>query len=1583
MWEMSGEYDYQFEAGSVTKRDEIIAALKYAYQDLMDKELALKPMDAKQADAAMITKPAVKERSKSMDPDKVSKAIESRRSIISSVTTQRAASKRNLGIMGGGGASSRDSMSFGIGGAGAAAAGAGDSASGESSASFGDSLDSASSSLPRGSLSALAAATASAGSGLGVSARLSAVPQSLSPSAQLDSSPANNNNSRRMTTLSPRLGAGGAGGGAGGAASANNTGTSMRSLFGGGGAAGLASGSAAQLAALEAASQPIISALSDAVAVLHDISSHSSSSADDNPALRTILNTWPDPEVLSKAYTLAEALYSANAGDAIFRGVKTDAGRAGKLLNAAGKGACFPLDAAVRGWCTRTLWKLLNLLRQASMLQEEVRTAGGFEGYIIRGFSVPPASAGSARDMLSLTPLVTKFEPEVYTAIMEILIDNVVKPSESLVPSKVETFGKLLVRPEQLKLLFRLLPCADWQLKHDVMKDLNVLLVQRPDNFPRILEQPEWMSWLAPLLANLPRKANDRDELMNEYLKYTINFFVMLLARAFSTNGATGDMDRCLGRFMAQMKMQCGWSDAVVSVIRNVVATLAQKVQTTADRWQRKYDRPEWENLFKLATVVEDFIFYRPVNTDGDGASDMSELLAEQAAGGVPMVLYMSSNLLHPASQMPIAPATVDPLDKSTPGLHLNMQTGEADDLKLAQRVVALFTAAGLTGDPATDPNVARATDKKAKDLLVHANSIMKIMKEIVAFLEDCNKSRLLAGGAEGKAKGEEAEKALLENLAKFLEKRQKQQKTGFLSRSATKKGIVQALQTNVMRQRAQQTVRAQVQATLMAKATLTTVTIEDDDEDEAPSGARTGTTAKRLQGTRAAVEQLTAQQQPGSGGASGTSGPSSTGAARPAVTSLRAAGLPSSDYSDARGTSDPSSSGADSSVVAAAAAEAIKASIANLDMEGQGEVDEAAAAAQAAAAAEAAGAGGLGAVGNAEGADGGAAGGAAGADAATEEDQRVADLICDRCSQPLLDDDGVMALGCKFHVNCFCCSECDVPFRDSPYYEKKGKAYCRNDYLKLFGKTVCAGCMEPLKRGQRALEAGSRVYHPEHFSCEGCGDVFAEDAQYYERDNAPYCSKCNLKLFGMCAGCNGQISGDRPAVSALNRNWHLSCIKCAACGGGFEDGVFFTSEDENGVMHAYCERDYLEIHAPRCRGCTDIIKDTGLHACGSSWHTQCFVCTVCRDPFPESNYFEVDGRPYCSNDYYNHFGTKCAGCGEFITDEVVNALGQQWHVGHFNCAKCSKSFGDFEYYEKDGKAYDEQCYCELFCPLCPVCGCYVVEEASVALGIAYHPWCLRCSHCGEQLTSTVHQASDGRLYCDQDFMALVAYTCKKCGALIQAESVQALDAHWHPECFTCSWEGEGGEQCDANLANDESGGFHEIEGKPYCAQHHADLKCEKCAGCGRGIIVGTGLSALKQNWHPECLVCANCASPMTDKIYSREGRPTCEDCFLATAEKCAGCGKGIIGKFLSVLGRKYHPEPGCLSCTACGVALSGGNLYPRKQWPVCKDHARGELTAEEEARFASVENRFAEAAAATAAAQAALAANFAGSGSS
>jgi hypothetical protein len=378
-----------------------------------------------------------------------------------------------------------------------------------------------------------------------------------------------------------------------------------------------------------------------------------------------------------------------------------------------------------------------------------------------------------------------------------------------------------------------------------------------------------------------------------------------------------------------------------------------------------------------------------------------------------------------------------------------------------------------------------------------------------------------------------------------------------------------------------------------------------------------------------------------------------------------------------------------------------------------------------------------------------------------------------------------------------------------------------------------------------------------------------------------------------------------------------------------------------------------LQLYAPKCKLCSEVIKDVGLHACGASWHKDCFVCTSCSAPFPDGAYHEVDGRPYCSAHYYELYGSKCAGCGEYITEELLNALGKTWHPTCFCCENCKSPFADMEFYDKAGKAYDETCYCELFCPVCPVCGCYVVEDGSAALGETYHPWCLCCSNCGEALTDTVHKTEDGKLYCEHDFLALVAKECAGCGYAIVDDSLTALGKSWHPSCFVCAYEGCGVQLTDA---------FHEVDDKPYCTTHYGVLKGEPCARCGIGIAPEEQLMVLKQAWHAHCLQCCMCSKTLTtaDRIFPKTlkpdtlPQPTCETCFTASADKCPTCAKPILGKFLTVLGRKYHPENNCLSCAVCSAPFPDGKMFQREGWPVCGVHAKGPLEPDQAAKLKS-----------------------------
>lgn len=72
------------------------------------------------------------------------------------------------------------------------------------------------------------------------------------------------------------------------------------------------------------------------------------------------------------------------------------------------------------------------------------------------------------------------------------------------------------------------------------------------------------------------------------------------------------------------------------------------------------------------------------------------------------------------------------------------------------------------------------------------------------------------------------------------------------------------------------------------------------------------------------------------------------------------------------------------------------------------------------------------------------------------------------------------------------------------------------------------------------------------------------------------------------------------------------------------------------------------------------------------------------------------------------------------------------------------------------------------------------------------------------------------------------------------------------------------------------------------------------CKGCGRPIL-GSYLTALDGTWHPEHFVCAACGRPIEDSRFkAHEGRPYHLDCYAReVAPRCAYCGKPLTGTYL------------------------------------------------------------------------------------
>ncbi|XP_074655205.1 zyxin-like isoform X2 [Tubulanus polymorphus] len=96
------------------------------------------------------------------------------------------------------------------------------------------------------------------------------------------------------------------------------------------------------------------------------------------------------------------------------------------------------------------------------------------------------------------------------------------------------------------------------------------------------------------------------------------------------------------------------------------------------------------------------------------------------------------------------------------------------------------------------------------------------------------------------------------------------------------------------------------------------------------------------------------------------------------------------------------------------------------------------------------------------------------------------------------------------------------------------------------------------------------------------------------------------------------------------------------------------------------------------------------------------------------------------------------------------------------------------------------------------------------------------------------------------------------------------------------------------------------------------------CSRCGEAIVdEDSGCTALDQMYHVPCFACTHCEKNLKGcPFFAVEGKPFCEDCYLATLEKCSVCSKAITDRILRATGKPYHPQ--CFTCVVCAKSLDG-----------------------------------------------------------
>ncbi|CAJ1067851.1 actin-binding LIM protein 1-like isoform X2 [Xyrichtys novacula] len=221
------------------------------------------------------------------------------------------------------------------------------------------------------------------------------------------------------------------------------------------------------------------------------------------------------------------------------------------------------------------------------------------------------------------------------------------------------------------------------------------------------------------------------------------------------------------------------------------------------------------------------------------------------------------------------------------------------------------------------------------------------------------------------------------------------------------------------------------------------------------------------------------------------------------------------------------------------------------------------------------------------------------------------------------------------------------------------------------------------------------------------------------------------------CYKCGQPCKGE--VLRVQNKHFHLKCFTCKVCGCDLAQGGFFMKNGEY-----LCTLDYQRMHGTRCNGCGDFVEGEVVTALGKTYHPACFVCTICKRPFPAGDRVTFNGKDclcqYCvepmspgPKDILS--SSNCAGCGRDIKNgQALLALDRQWHLGCFKCKSCSKVLTG-EYISKDGAPYCEKDYQIHFGVQCEACHQFITGKVLEAGDKHYHPSCARCSRCNQMFT--------------------------------------------------------------------------------------------------------------------------------------------------------------------------------------------------------------------------------------------------------
>ncbi|KAI3377534.1 hypothetical protein L3Q82_008701 [Scortum barcoo] len=304
-----------------------------------------------------------------------------------------------------------------------------------------------------------------------------------------------------------------------------------------------------------------------------------------------------------------------------------------------------------------------------------------------------------------------------------------------------------------------------------------------------------------------------------------------------------------------------------------------------------------------------------------------------------------------------------------------------------------------------------------------------------------------------------------------------------------------------------------------------------------------------------------------------------------------------------------------------------------------------------------------------------------------------------------------------------------------------------------------------------------------------GLDDIHWEVSKHLGRvwfpDMMPTCI-ANALAHAACERCKSGFAATEKIVNSNGELYHEQCFVCAQCFQQFPEGLFYEFEGRK-----YCEHDFQMLFAPCCHQCGEFIIGRVIKAMNNSWHPDCFCCDICQAVLADVGFVKNAGRHLCrpchNREKARGLGKYiCQKCHAIIEEQPLIFKNDPYHPDHFNCNNCGKEL-TAEARELKGELFCLPCHDKMGVPICGACRRPIEGRVVNAMGKQWHVEHFVCAKCEKPFLGHRHYERKGLAYCETHYNQLFGDVCYHCNRVIEGDVVSALNKAWCVNCFSCS----------------------------------------------------------------------------------------------------------------------------------------------------------------------------------------------------